>query len=114
MTRGDVYLVRIPHPPGVRGKRRPAVVVQSDAYAGAIGTAVVAEATSNLLLRSDPACLFVAASSPEGQAAGLKQDSVFSCLMLSTVGGLSGPKIGTLSPALMRQLDDCLRVALGL
>lgn len=89
-------------------------MVQSDTYSGVVGTAVVAEATSNLLLRSDPACLFVTASSPDGQAAGLKHDSVFSCLVFSTVGVLSGPRIGTLSSALMRQLDDCPRVALGL
>jgi mRNA-degrading endonuclease toxin of MazEF toxin-antitoxin module len=31
MTRGDVILVRFPHPSGAGGKKRPAVVVQSDA-----------------------------------------------------------------------------------
>jgi mRNA-degrading endonuclease toxin of MazEF toxin-antitoxin module len=34
MNRGDVVLVRFPHPSGLRGKKRPAVIVQSDAYAG--------------------------------------------------------------------------------
>lgn len=34
MNRGDVLLVRFPHPSGLRGKKRPAVVVQSDAYVG--------------------------------------------------------------------------------
>ncbi len=38
MKRGDVVLVRFPHPSGQRGKKRPAVVVQSDAYAGAVST----------------------------------------------------------------------------
>ena len=28
--RGDVILVRFPHPSGLRGKKRPAVIVQSD------------------------------------------------------------------------------------
>ena len=28
MNRGDVVLVRFPHPSGVRGKKRPAVIVQ--------------------------------------------------------------------------------------
>ena len=42
MNRGDVILVRFPHPSGVRGKKRPAVVVQSDAYTGAVSTVVVA------------------------------------------------------------------------
>ena len=48
MSRGDVILVRFPHPSGVRGKKRPAVVVQSDAYVGAVSTLVVAEVTKNL------------------------------------------------------------------
>ena len=30
MNRGDVVLVRFPHPSGARGKKRPAVVVQAD------------------------------------------------------------------------------------
>ena len=42
MKRGDVVLVRFPHPSGQRGKKRPAVVVQSDAYARAVSTVVVA------------------------------------------------------------------------
>ena len=36
MNRGNVILVRFPHPSGLRGKKRPAVVVQSDAYAGTV------------------------------------------------------------------------------
>ena len=39
MNRGDVILVRFPHPSGVRGKKRPAVIVQSDVYPGAVSTA---------------------------------------------------------------------------
>ncbi len=39
MKRGDVVLVRLPHPSGQRGKKRPAAVVQSDAYAGAVSKA---------------------------------------------------------------------------
>jgi mRNA-degrading endonuclease toxin of MazEF toxin-antitoxin module len=45
MKRGDVVLVRFPHPSGQRGKKRPAVVVQSDAYASTVSTVVVAEVT---------------------------------------------------------------------
>ncbi len=41
MNRGDVILVRFPHPSGLRGKKRPAVIVQSDAYAGAVSTRIV-------------------------------------------------------------------------
>ena len=51
MKRGDVVLVRFPHPSGQRGKERPAVVVQSDAYASAVSTLVVAEVTKNLTMK---------------------------------------------------------------
>ena len=71
MNRGDVILVRFPHPSGLRGKKRPAVVVQSDAYAGTVSTLVVAEVTMNLTMASDPACLFIDTSTPEGRATGL-------------------------------------------
>jgi mRNA-degrading endonuclease toxin of MazEF toxin-antitoxin module len=47
MKRGDVILVRFPHPSCLRGKKRPAVIVQSDAYAGTVKTPVVAEVTQN-------------------------------------------------------------------
>jgi mRNA-degrading endonuclease toxin of MazEF toxin-antitoxin module len=45
MTRGDVILVRFPHPSGIRGKKRPAIVVQSDAYTGTVSTLIVVEVT---------------------------------------------------------------------
>src|SRR5438067_10613000 len=85
MNRGDVVLVRFPHPSGLRGKKRPAVVVQSDAYAGKVGTVVVAEVTKNLTMAGDPACLFIDVNTPEGNATGLSRDSVVSCLVLVTV-----------------------------
>jgi mRNA-degrading endonuclease toxin of MazEF toxin-antitoxin module len=66
MNRGDVILVRFPHPSGLRGKRRPAVVVQSDAYAGAVRTIVAAEVTKNLAMVGDPACLYVDITTPVG------------------------------------------------
>ena len=67
MNRGDVVLVRFPDPSGIRGKKRPAVVVQADAYAGTVSTVVVAEVTKNPALAQDPACLFIDVSTPEGK-----------------------------------------------
>jgi hypothetical protein len=60
------------HPSGVRGKKRPAVVVQSDAYNQAVKTVVVAEVTKNLTIVGDPACLFIDVNTLEGLAKGLK------------------------------------------
>ena len=99
----------------MRGKKRPAVVVQADAYAAAVKTVVVAEVTSNLSMAQDPACLLVEVNTPEGQATGLKKDSVVSALVLVTDlrrRGGSDPR-PTL-PVLLTKLDGCLRVALGL
>ncbi len=115
MNRGDVILVRFPHPSGLRGKKRPAVVVQSDAYAGMVGTLVVAEVTTNLTMAGDPACLFINTSTPEGSATGLVRDSVVSCLVLVTVYvDTVAQVLGTLSPTMKQKLNDCLKAALGI
>ncbi len=110
-----MILVRFPHPSGLRGKKRPAVVVQSDAYAGTVSTLVVAEVTKNLTMASDPACLFIDTSTPEGRATGLARNSVVSCLVLMTVySDEVAQTLGTLSPTMKQKLDDCLKAALGL
>ncbi len=115
MSRGDVVLVRFPHPSGLRGKKRPAVVVQSDNYAGTVSTLLVAEVTSNLAMADDPACLLIVASSPEGQATGLVRDSVVSCLLIVTIyADAVAQSLGSLPLTLLRSLDDCLEAALGL
>jgi mRNA-degrading endonuclease toxin of MazEF toxin-antitoxin module len=115
MKRGDVVLVCFPHPSGQRGKKRPAVVVQSDAYAGILGTVVVAEVTKNLTMKDDPACLFIDVRTPEGQATGLRVDSVVSGVVLVTVyTDTVAQVLGSLSTALLRKFDDCLKAGLGL
>lgn len=115
MNRGDVVLVRFPHPSRLRGKKRPAVSVQSDAYAGTVGTLVVAEVTKNLTMADDPACLLIDTTTPEGRATGLVRDSVVSCLVLVTVYADAVDQVlGALSPVMKQKLDACLKVALGL
>lgn len=114
MTRGDVVLVRFPHPSGARGKKRPAVIVQSDAYRRSLKTVVVAEVTKNLKMANDPACLLVEVNTPTRQATGLKHDSVVSCLLLATIDGDRVDKVlGTLSTAMLAKLDACLKAALA-
>ena len=115
MKRGDVILVRFPHPSGQRGKKRPAVVVQSDDYAATVSTVVVAEVTKNLAMKDNPACLFIDINTPEGKATGLIRDSVVSGLLLVTVySDTVSNVLGSLSPAMLRKLDDCLKSALGI
>jgi mRNA-degrading endonuclease toxin of MazEF toxin-antitoxin module len=115
MKRGDVILVRFPHPSGLRGKKRPAVIVQADAYAGTIPTLIVAEITKNLTMAHDAACLLIDTTTPEGKATGLVRDSVVSCLVLVTVYADNVTKVlGTLSSAMKQRLDNCLKSALDL
>ena len=115
MKRGDIVLVRFPHPSGQRGKKRPAVVVQSDYYANMLRTIVVAEVTKNLTMKGDPACLFIDVSTPDGRATGLLDDSVVSSLVLDTVyADAVALVLGRLSPSLVQRFNDCLKVGLGL
>src|SRR5437763_9418035 len=115
MNRGDVILVRFPHPSGLRGKKRPAVIVQADAYAGTVATLVIAEVTKNLTMAHDAACLLIDPRTPEGKATGLVRDSVVSCRVLVTVyADTVAQVLGSLSPAMKQKLNDCLKVALGL
>jgi mRNA-degrading endonuclease toxin of MazEF toxin-antitoxin module len=67
MNRGDVLLVRFPHPSGGRGKKRPVVGVQADTYNQNLRTLVVAEVTTNLSVASDAVCLFIGAATSEGR-----------------------------------------------
>jgi mRNA interferase MazF len=115
LTRGDVGMVRFPHAGGTRGKRRPVVVVQADVYNAKLRHAIVAEVTSNLAAAADPASLLIDVSTPDGMATGLTQDSVVCCLFLATVAeDRIAPAIGKLSDVLMKKLDDCLKIVLGL
>src|SRR5262245_10245258 len=115
MNRGNVILVRFPHASGLRGKKRPAVIVQSDLYAGSLKTIVVAEITKNLTMATDPACLLIDTNTPDGKATGLIRDSVVSCLVLVTVyADTVAQVLGALSPSMTQKLNHCLKAALGL
>jgi mRNA interferase MazF len=115
VKRGDVVLARVPHAAGTRGKKRPAVVIQSDAYNATLRHVVVAEVTSNPRWWGDPACLAIDVSSSEGKSTGLHKNGVISCLHIVTMSAdRLGSPIGSLSPAQLRRLDDCLKAALGL
>jgi mRNA-degrading endonuclease toxin of MazEF toxin-antitoxin module len=113
--RGDVGLARFPHAAGGRGKKRPVVVVQADTYNHKLRHLIVAEVTTNLGAASDPANLLIETATAEGQASGLTQDSVVTCLHLVTMTeDRIGRVIGKLSDRLIRMIDDCLKAALGL
>jgi mRNA interferase MazF len=115
LKRGDVVLGRFPHAAGGRGKKRPVVVVQADVYNQSLRHVIVAETTTNLSIASDPANLLIEIATPEGQATGLAQDSVVTCLHLATMSeDRFANAIGSLTGTLLQKLDNCLKAALGL
>lgn len=115
VQKGDVVLARVPHVAGARGKKRPAVVIQSNAYNATLRHIVVAEVTSNPRWNSDPACVFIDVTTPDGQATGLERNGVVSCLHIVTMSeDRLSPPVGKLSPSLLGRVNDALKVALEL
>jgi mRNA interferase MazF len=91
------------------------VVVQADSYNQRLRHVIVAEITSNVASASDPANLLIEVATQDGQATGLVQDSVVTCLHLVTMTeDRIGKVIGKLSTALLQKIDVCLKAALGL
>jgi mRNA interferase MazF len=115
LNRGMVALARFPHTAGTRGKKRPVVVVQADAYNNRVGHVVVAEVTSNIARGGDPAYLPIEVATPEGRATGLTRDSLVSFLHLATINADRIDRaIGSLSGPLVQRMNDGLKAALEL
>jgi mRNA interferase MazF len=115
VQKGDVVLARVPHTAGTRGKKRPAVVLQANAYNATLRHVIVAEVTSNPRWLGDAACVFIDIATPEGQLARLHKSGVVSCLHLVTMSAdrLSAP-VGRLSASLLKRVNDAVKVALEL
>lgn len=112
MRRGELWWTDLGEPRGsAPAERRPAVVVQADAYNRTrIGTAVVAVVTSNTRLATMPGNVFV----PAGLT-GLAHDSVVNVTQLATVDrDHLDERIGTLPGWLLDEVDRGLRRILGL
>ena len=116
VRRGDVVLVLLyPFASGRGGSRRPALVVQNDAYNARLHNTVVAQITTNLHRVAEPTHLLIEQTTVEGQQAGLLHDSAVSCTNLATVHEDRIDRvIGHLSATVMHRIDVCLKTALGL
>lgn len=116
MKRGDVVLVDYPFSEQSGSKVRPAVVVLADLFNRKLAHTIVAPMTSSLKrFVGDPSQLIIDPSTPEGRLSGLPLRSVVLGENLATVRkSLILRVLGYLPDATMRQLDDCLRAALGL
>lgn len=94
---------------------RPVLVVQSDVYNQRLANTIVAQITRTLARATDPAHLYVDISTPEGGQTGLLHNSVVSCNNLNTINKRRVNRvIGRLSDTMMRQIDACLKAALGI
>lgn len=111
-NRGDVVLVLYPHSDLRSAKRRPALVVQSDAVETGLPQRVVAMITSNLE-RSGPTRVHIRHESREGKAMGVLTDSVIVTDNLATVVDREIDRRLGSCPA-MEAVDQALRVTLAL
>jgi mRNA interferase MazF len=115
MRRGDIHLAAFQTVDGSPAKDRPVLVVQADFYNQRIANVLVAGITSNLRQRNDPAHVLIDVATPEGQASGLRADSLVSCLNVGAVmQSKMKRKIGELSDDLMRQVDEALKAAMSI
>jgi mRNA-degrading endonuclease toxin of MazEF toxin-antitoxin module len=89
------------------------LIIQNDEDNKKLGNTVIAQITSTLRRAGDKSHVLVSASTPDGRQAGLLHDSLISCNNLATIEQpLIAKVIGSLTDALMRQVDDCLKAAL--
>ena len=112
IQRGEIWWAELPEPRRSEpGYRRPVLVVQADAFnLSRIQTAIVAAITTNVELAEAPGNVLVPARS-----AGLNRDSVVNVSQLLTLDrSFLTEHAGTLSPRLLRSVDDGLRTVLQL
>lgn len=110
IARGEIWWADLRDPVGsAPGYRRPVVIVQNDVFnRSRIATVTVVSLTSNIRLLDGPGNVLVPAS-----ASGLPRDSVVNVSQISTIDRDDLAEcVCSLTPALMRQVDEGLRVAL--
>jgi len=116
VKRGDIVLADFPFSDASGSKVRPGLVVQCDANNRRLSDVILALVTRNTQRASiEPTQLLIDVATSDGKRAGLLHTSAVKCEHLLTLHtGLIQRTIGTLSPALMGQIDVCLKAALEL
>ena len=116
VRRGEVVMVDWIYSDRTGSKRRPALVVQADAYNTTLDDTILALITSSTRRRVGAATqLEIDISTPDGHQTGLSIDSVVQCENLVTIDRQLIYRIrGRLSSALMLKIYDCLKAALAL
>jgi len=112
IRRGEVWWVDLPEPVGSEpGYRRPAVVVQSDAYTrGDLRTVLVVLLTSNPRLGDMPGNVRL-----PSRMTGLPRDSVANVTQIYTADiSVFLEQVGHVPPSKLRQIEAGLRMVLDL
>jgi mRNA interferase MazF len=111
MKRADVVIVDFPFSDRKGSKVRPALVVQADALNQTRSDTILAIVTSSTSRRQTE--VFIDINKESGT--GLKFSSFIQCDTLVTLDqSLVLAVIGRLPDPVVRQVDDCLKTALGL
>jgi mRNA interferase MazF len=116
MRRGDVVILDAPFSDRTGSKVRPALVVQGDEWNRRLSDTIIALITSSSRRFTGAATqLPIDTSTSEGRQSGLRIPSVVQCENLVTIDqSLILHSIGHLSDDVMRGIDQCLRVSLGI
>jgi len=110
--RGEIWWATLPEPVGSEpGYRRPVLIVQSDEFnTSRIATVIAIVLTSNLRLAQAPGNVLLLQKST-----GLPKDSVANVSQVVTLDkSFLYEMVGVLSPVLLEQVEDGLRLAMGL
>ena len=113
--RGNVVIIDFPFTDSSASKVRPALVIQNDADNARLRKTIVVMITGNLRMTRDPKHILVDPATAEGTSSGLHGPSLVSCGNLFTVEQDAIIRaIGHLASHTMLQIDQCLKLALGI
>ena len=106
---GDVVLVPFPFTDQTGAKKRPAIIVSSDAYQQRRRDLIIMAVTSQV----KPTAFFGEGTISDWQKAGLLQPSVTKPILATIEKGLVIRKLGQLQDADRKALDRALSLILG-
>lgn len=114
--RGEIVLIDFLYSDRSGRKVRPALVVQSDVLNQYIDDTILAVITSSSRRRVGSSTqYFIDISTEEGIQTGLHMNSIVQCENLVTQDqDMILQVIGSLSDSVMKQIDICLKFALGI
>ena len=111
MRRGDIALVDYPFSDATGSKVRPALVVQADSLNRLRADTILAIITSSYAGRAAELRIDII----QEPGSGLKFNSSVQCDTLATIDqSLVLRVLGSISADAMKQIDECLKAALGL